>query len=276
MAIQFPNLNPVAVSVGPLKIHWYALAYLAGFILGWRYIIHLIGLDEKREDGVRRVTRVEIDDFLTWAILGVILGGRFGYILFYQFEAYMQEPLEIFKVWHGGMSFHGGALGVIIAMILFSMKRKLPVLRLTDLVCCAVPIGLFFGRLANFVNGELFGRVTDVSWGIIFPNGGPLPRHPSQLYEAFLEGLELFTIMMIMAHKFTIREMPGVLSGVFLIGYGLSRIIVECFREPDEQLGYFFSFVTMGQILSIPMIVFGIILIVRAVRIRSSRLVHAG
>ncbi len=276
MAIPFPNLNPVAVTLGPLQIHWYALAYLAGFILGWRYILHLIGLDEKREDGVRRVTRTEIDDFLSWSILGVILGGRIGYILFYQFDAYSQDPMEIFKVWHGGMSFHGGALGVIIAMILFSMKRKLPVLRLTDLVCCAVPIGLFFGRLANFVNGELFGRVTDVSWGIVFPNGGPLPRHPSQLYEAFLEGLELFTIMMVMAHKFTIREMPGILSGVFLLGYGISRIIVEHFREPDEQLGYLFNMVTMGQTLSAPMIFFGTFLIIRALHKKSAQQAHAG
>lgn len=276
MALNFPDINPIAIALGPLKIRWYALSYLAGFILGWRYILYLIGLDERREDGIRRITRAEIDDFLTWAILGVILGGRIGYILFYNLPVYIDNPAEALKVWHGGMSFHGGALGVILAMILFSLKRKAPLLRLTDLVCCAVPIGLFFGRLANFINGELFGRVTDVSWGVVFPNGGALPRHPSQLYEAFLEGLELFTIMMIMAHRFAIREKPGTLSGVFLIGYGVSRMIVECFREPDEQLGYLFQIVTMGQILSAPMIVFGAFLIIRARHKRLASETHAG
>jgi phosphatidylglycerol:prolipoprotein diacylglycerol transferase len=267
MALQFPNINPVAVSLGPLKIRWYALAYLAGFLLGWRYVLYLIGLDQDRRDGVRRVEKVEIDDFMTWAILGVILGGRIGYVLFYDLGMYLQHPLQIFEVWQGGMSFHGGAMGVIIAMIVFAARRKIPVLRLTDLVCCAVPIGLFFGRVANFINGELFGRVTDAPWGMVFPNGGDLPRHPSQLYEAGLEGLTLFTILCVLAHREKIRSRPGIISGVFLIGYALCRITVENFRQPDAQLGFIFAAVTMGQILSVPMIIFGLVLIVRAFRV---------
>ncbi len=266
MALQFPNIDPVAVSLGPLKVRWYALAYLAGFILGWRYILYLIGIDKDKTDGVRRVEKIEIDDFMTWAILGVILGGRAGYVLFYQFSLYASHPLEALALWHGGMSFHGGALGVIIAMIVFAARRKLPVLRLTDLVCCAVPIGLFFGRIANFINGELFGRVTSVPWGMVFPYGGDAPRHPSQLYEAALEGFALFTVMALLAHREAVRNRPGILSGVFLIGYALSRIAIENFRQPDEQIGFLFGGITMGQLLSVPMIVFGLTLIARACR----------
>ncbi len=259
--MPFPDIDPVALSIGPLQIRWYALAYLAGFLIGWKYVLYLV-----KKDQDKGITPQHIDDFLTWAIVGVIVGGRLGYVLFYQADVYLRDPLEIFKVWHGGMSFHGGALGVIIAMIVFAARRKIAVLRLTDLVCCAVPIGLFFGRLANFVNGELFGRVTDVPWGVIFPHGGDLPRHPSQLYEAALEGLVLFSAMAVLAHKDPVRNRPGILSGVFLIGYGLSRIVIEFFREPDVQLGYLMGFVTMGQVLSVPMIVFGLILIARAMR----------
>ncbi len=254
--MTFPDIDPVALAVGPFQIRWYALAYLAGFLLGWRYILYLAGLDKDQ-----KVTRQHIDDFLTWAIVGVMLGGRLGYVLFYQAGLYVQDPLEIFRIWHGGMSFHGGALGVIIAMIWFSAKHKIPVLRLTDPVCCAVPIGLFFGRLANFVNGELFGRPTSAPWGVVFPHGGPEPRHPSQIYEAGLEGLLLFSVLAVLAHRDSIRNRPGILSGIFLIGYGLSRITIECFREPDEQIGYLMGLFTMGQILSVPMIIFGLALI---------------
>lgn len=253
MAIPFPDISPIAFSVGPLPIRWYALSYLVGILLAWRYVLHLIARTPDH-----RPNKLDIDDFVGWAVLGVILGGRVGYILFYQTAMYLQNPLEIFKLWHGGMSFHGGALGVIIAMIAYSYFKKIPVLRLTDPVCAAVPIGLFFGRLANFVNGELFGRVTDVPWGIVFPHGGDLPRHPSQLYEAGLEGIVLFLILAVLAHNDKIRHRPGIISGVFLIGYALSRMTVEFFREPDVQIGYLFNVFTMGQLLCLPMILGGL------------------
>lgn len=255
MTIPFPDISPIAFSIGPLPVRWYALAYLAGFILGWRYVISLAGKDGLRPD------KTDIDDFLSWGIIGVILGGRIGYILFYQAGLYLQEPLEILKIWHGGMSFHGGAAGMIIAMILYAWHKKIYVLRLTDWVCCAVPIGLFFGRIANFINGELFGRITTAPVGMVFPHGDPLPRHPSQLYEAALEGAVLFTILFALAQCRAVRERPGIISGVFLIGYALARITVEFFREPDVQLGFIAGPFTMGQILCLPMIAGGMVAI---------------
>ncbi|MCB1555832.1 MAG: prolipoprotein diacylglyceryl transferase, partial [Alphaproteobacteria bacterium] len=176
MALSFPQIDPVALSIGPLDIRWYALAYLVGFLLGWRYALYIAGLTKGKID------KAALDDFFPWAIIGVILGGRLGYVLFYQWDLYAAHPLETLKVWHGGMSFHGGALGVIAAMILYAWRRALPLLALTDIICCVVPIGLFFGRIANFINAELYGRVTSAPWGVVFPGGGPLPRHPSQLY----------------------------------------------------------------------------------------------
>lgn len=259
--MDFPNIDPVALQIGPLAIRWYALAYLAGFLGGWRYGIYLTKLNAGY-----RPDKTDIDDFISWAIVGVIAGGRLGYILFYNFPQYMDDPVEIFKVWHGGMSFHGGVAGIITALVLFATFRKFSRRRLADIVCCAAPIGLFLGRCANFVNGELYGRVTSVPWGMVFPRGGDLPRHPSQLYEAFLEGFVLFIVLLALAHVKSVRERPGILTGVFLIGYALSRIFVEQFREPDEQLGLFWDAVSMGQILSIPMIVLGISVIGYALR----------
>lgn len=266
MSWQFPDIDPIAVSIGPFAVRWYALAYLIGILAGWKYVCYLAKLGfESREEDIP-LKQQALDDFLPWAIGGIILGGRFGYILFYQFGYYLHHPAEILAVWHGGMSFHGGAIGVIIAMIIYALKSKLPLLRLTDLVCCAVPIGLFFGRLANFINGELYGRVTQSSIGMVFPRGGDLPRHPSQLYEATLEGLLLFIVLCILAHKNSIRDKPGILSGVFLIGYGLSRFTIEFFREPDEQIGYIATYFTMGQLLCVPMVVGGLACIVYALR----------
>ncbi len=261
MALSFPDIDPVALTLGPLEIRWYALAYLAGFVLGWRYALYLAG---RYEQG--GVDKNAVDDFFPWAILGVILGGRIGYALFYQFEFYLAEPLEILKVWRGGMSFHGGLLGAVAAMAVFAYYRKISLLRLTDLVCCAAPIGLFFGRIANFINGELFGRVTGAPWGVVFPAGGPAPRHPSQLYEALLEGLVLFAVLAVMARRDKIAARPGILSGVFLVGYGAARGFVELFREPDSQLGYIADLFTMGQILSVPMMICGFVLIAYALR----------
>lgn len=250
---EFPNIDPVAFSIGPILIRWYALAYLAGFLAGWRCCLTLARLySDKRPD------RNDVDDFLTWAIAGVILGGRFGYILFYQLDYYFAHPLEALKLWQGGMSFHGGALGVVFALILFSYIRKVNLLRLADIVCTVVPIGLFFGRLANFINGELYGRVTESSWGMVFPRGGEFPRHPSQLYEAVLEGAVLFIILLVLINIKAVRNRPGIVAGAFLAGYGLFRGFVEFFREPDAHIGFISGYLTMGQVLSLPMVLMGL------------------
>lgn len=252
LTIPFPTLDPVALEIGPITIRWYALAYLAGFILGWRYSLWLTG----KRGGLP--TAQHMDDFLTWAVLGVILGGRIGFVLFYNFDYYLANPLEALKIWHGGMSFHGGLLGVVAATILFSRQNGINPFALGDVLACVVPIGLFFGRIANFINGELYGRVTDVSWAIVFPGGGPLPRHPSQLYQAVLEGLVLLVVMAFLARRRRLIDRPGVMTGIFLIGYGLVRFGVEFFRQPDIQLGFLVLGLTMGQLLSIPMILIGI------------------
>lgn len=252
MGIMFPDIDPIAISLGPLEIRWYALAYLAGFLLGWKYALHLCGLSPNN-----RPTRDDIDNFIPFAVLGVILGGRLGYVLFYQPVLYATSPLDAFKVWEGGMAFHGGALGVILALILFAWWQKIHLLRLADIVCACVPIGLFFGRIANFINGELFGRVTDVPWAIVFPRGGLYPRHPSQLYESLLEGALLFLILLFLYKKLDLKERPGVVSGAFLAGYGAFRMVVEMFRQPDAHIGFVFFQVSMGQILSLPMVIGG-------------------
>lgn len=270
MALKFPDIDPVAVSIGPFDIRWYALAYLAGFLLGWKLVVYLSGLDGDK----RAIRAVDLDDFLPWAVIGVILGGRVGYILFYQFKPYIHDPLAMLRIWEGGMSFHGGAAGMIFAMIAYAAVRRIHVLRLTDLICCAVPIGLFFGRLANFINGELYGRVTTASLGMIFPYGGPEPRHPSQLYEAGLEGAVLLSIMIMLAHRQNVRNMPGILSAVFLSGYAFSRIFIEFFREPDVQIGYIADVFTMGQILCLPMLIGAAILVVYAFRHRRKEAIH--
>lgn len=259
-AIPYPVIDPVLVQFGPFMIRWYALAYIAGLVIGWRYCIALA----KRPPNV--VKPQDIDDFLTWATLGVVLGGRLGYVLFYKPDYYLAHPLEVFEVWHGGMSFHGGALGVITAIALFTWQRGLNFLSFGDIIVCAVPIGLFFGRIANFINGELWGRVTDVPWAMVFPTGGPEPRHPSQLYEACLEGLILFLVINGLERFTPIRKKPGALSGVFLIGYGCARIIAEMFRQPDAFLGFLVFGLTMGQILSLPLILVGLFLLLRPQR----------
>lgn len=260
MVFDLTQIDPIAFSLGPFHIRWYALAYLAGFVLGWRYALRLAGLY-----GGRRPDRADIDDFLTWAVLGVILGGRLGYVLFYQPEYYLENPLEALKIWKGGMAFHGGAAGVILAIILFSWRRGFSIFRLGDIVCAAVPIGLFFGRLANFVNGELYGRPADVAWAMKFPGGGDALRHPSQLYEAGLEGLLLFLILFVLIRIRAVRERPGIIAGAFLAGYGVFRSLVEFFREPDAQLGFILGEFSMGQILSLPMVIAGLVMIGYAV-----------
>lgn len=253
MALTFPNIDPVALSIGPLDIRWYALAYLAGILGGWFYGLYLA----RRDPGLRP-TKLEIDDFIPWAVLGVIGGGRLGYVLFYQPGLYLSDPLAALRLWEGGMSFHGGALGVIIALIVYAKVKSIPLLRLTDIACASVPLGLMFGRLANFINGELFGRVTDAPVGMVFPHGGELPRHPSQLYEAFFEGLVLFLVLAALYHMPKVRHRPGIVTGVFLAGYGVARFVIEYYREPDYYLGLFWNVLSMGQILCLPMITLGL------------------
>jgi phosphatidylglycerol:prolipoprotein diacylglycerol transferase len=259
--IPFPDIDPVLIQIGPFAIRWYALAYIAGLTLGWRYIIRMISTPRLWK-GPAPVTVLQIDDALLWAAMGVILGGRIGYVLVYDLPAYMAHPLEIFAVWHGGMSFHGGALGTLIALGLFARRQGIPMLSMFDLVSAAAPIGLFFGRIANFINSELWGRITDEPWGVIFPNGGPAPRHPSQIYEACLEGIVIFIILRLLTHRFDALKRPGTIWGSFIALYGCARVFVEFFREPDIQLGYLYGdWLTMGMVLSIPMIIVGLLIV---------------
>jgi phosphatidylglycerol:prolipoprotein diacylglycerol transferase len=251
-AIPFPAIDPVLVEIGPFAIRWYALAYIAGIVLGWQLVRRLV-----QRPGWS-IPPEAVDDLLFHVTLGIILGGRLGYILFYHPGYYLTHPLEILAVWRGGMSFHGGLLGVIVASILFARSRKLPFLEIVDALAVVTPIGLFFGRLANFINSELWGRPSDVPWAMVFPNGGPEPRHPSQLYEAGLEGLVLLAVMLWFAFKPYQPESRGTLGGIFLIGYALARIVAEFFREPDAHLGFLAGGITMGQLLSLPMLAVGI------------------
>ncbi|MBC8268375.1 MAG: prolipoprotein diacylglyceryl transferase [Rhodospirillaceae bacterium] len=258
LAIPYPSIDPIIFQVGPIAIRWYSLAYIGGLLFAWRYMIRLAALSPQV------ASREAVDDFLIWATLGVVLGGRVGYTLFYNFDYYADNPLAALQIWKGGMSFHGGVLGVIVSGLIFVKRRNIPALRFADIVACATPVGLMLGRLANFINGELFGRASDVPWAMVFPRGGDAPRHPSQLYEAFLEGLVLFCLLYLLSKKESIRNRPGVLTGVFLVGYALARAFVELFRQPDAHLGILAAGLTMGQWLSIPMILGGLFLITRA------------
>lgn len=257
-SIPFPNIDPVLIEVGPFALRWYALAYILGLIVGWRYVRYLATFQPKV------ATANDVDDFLIWATIGVVLGGRIGYIVFYNFDFYIENPLRALEIWRGGMSFHGGMLGVILAIILFCRRRNIPLLGFSDLIACATPIGLFLGRIANFINAELVGRTTDLPWGVIFPGEEPVSRHPSQLYQAFLEGLVLLIVLNLLWRSEQVRKRIGVLSGAFLFGYGIFRIVGELFREPDMQIGFLAFGTTMGQWLSLPMVVVGVFLILRA------------
>ena len=255
-----PQFDPVAFSVGPLSVRWYGLMYLVAFVqfilLGRYRIRHRPGF----------LTIEQLDDLLFYGMLGVILGGRLGYVLFYKPGFYIDHPLAALTLWEGGMSFHGGLLGVIVAILLFAIRNKVDPFMLSDLVAIVAPIGLFFGRLANFINGELWGRISDVPWAMVFPRGGPLPRHPSQLYQAFFEGV-LLTLVVVAVWKLTDgRRRPGLLTGVFCAGYGVARIVGEIFREPDAHLGFLWGPLTMGMLLSLPVLLFGVWLILRAYR----------
>ncbi|MDD9908134.1 MAG: prolipoprotein diacylglyceryl transferase [Ahrensia sp.] len=258
LAIAFPQIDPVIFSIGPLAVHWYGLAYVTGILLGWQFAKRVVANQSLWPGTGSPIRTVEIDDFLTWAVVGIIAGGRLGYVLFYNLPVYLADPLSIFAIWDGGMSFHGGAVGSIVAMVLFARSRGFSAFSLLDVVAAASCFGLFFGRLANFINSELWGRPTDVPWAVVFPNGGNFPRHPSQLYEAALEGLLLFFMLAALIYWAKKLRHPGFIGGSWVFGYGLSRIIVEFFREPDAQLGYLYGdWLTMGMVLSLPMLLVG-------------------
>ena len=266
LIITFPIFNPIAIAIGPIAIRWYALAYIGGIVLGWIYARSLIK-NEKLWGGPVPITLLQMDDFILWVTIGIILGGRTGYVLFYNLGFFIQNPAEIFELWKGGMSFHGGFLGCVAAVILFCRRNDLPILSLGDITTAVGPIGLFLGRLANFINSELWGRLADesVPWAMVFPNGGPLPRHPSQLYEAGLEGIVLFAILALLIRRGALKR-PGLILGSFIAIYGFARIVGEFFREPDPQLGFLWGGLTMGMLLSVPMIIAGAIIVRLAVR----------
>ena len=258
-ALPFPNIDPVLFSIGPLSVHWYGIGYVIGILFAWWYGKKLVNNARLWPNNNAPMDPLALDDFVLWAALGVVIGGRLGYVLFYNFGFYISNPLEIPAVWDGGMSFHGGILGTTVAMILFARKRGIPVWSMFDTIAAGVPIGLGVVRIANFINSELWGRVSDVSWAVYFPNGGPLPRHPSQLYEAALEGFVLFFVLVLLIWKGNKLKAPGFIAGTFVAGYGLSRILVEFFREPDAQLGYLVGgWMTMGMVLSVPMVLLGV------------------
>ena len=257
LAVPFPNIDPIALELGPLAIRWYGLAYLTGILLGWFYARALATNAALWVGKSAPMTPAELGDFLLWAVVGIIVGGRIGYAVFYQPAAYLADPLAFFRLWEGGMSFHGGMAGTIIAMALFARRRGIAALSLFDVIAASATFGLFFGRIANFINAELFGRVSDVPWAVVFPGGGPQPRHPSQLYEALLEGVVLFLILRLLTHKAGALRYPGVVAGAFIAFYGLARFAVEFVRQPDAHIGFIAGFLTMGMILSLPMVAIG-------------------
>ncbi len=256
--MEFPQIDPIIFEIGSFALRWYSLAYITGLLLGWLFMRHLAARFHPH------ISREQIDDLLFWVTLGVIIGGRLGYVLFYNASYYLQHPLDILFVWQGGMSFHGGLLGVAAAMLYVSRRHKISVLEISDLVAAVVPVGLFFGRLANFINAELWGRVTNVAWGVIFPHAGDLPRHPSQLYEAFFEGMIIFLLNLILIFRFAIFKRAGFLTGIFLLCYGTARFFIEFFREPDAHLGLVLGGLSMGQILCLFMVIAGLIFMHRA------------
>ena len=256
LALAFPAIDPVAFQIGPVAVRWYGLAYLAGLMLGWWYARRLVA-QPALWGAVKRPGVDSLDDLLLYVTLGIVIGGRLGEILFYNLPYYAANPAEILKVWQGGMSFHGGLLGAIAAGLLFSRRTGVGPLAIMDLMAAVAPIGLFFGRLANFINGELWGRVTDAPWGMVFPDAGDALRHPSQLYEALLEGVVLLAVLAWAIRRWGFRR-PGLIGGLFLFGYGLARFCVEFFREPEAQQGFLLGgWLTMGMLLSLPMALVG-------------------
>lgn len=265
LALPFPAIDPVLLQLGPLALRWYALAYVVGLVLGWALARRLVANDRLWR-GLSRPAAAEFDDFLVYAAIGIVLGGRLGYVIFYNLPYYLENPLDVLQVWTGGMAFHGGLIGCTIAMILFARKKGYATWTLFDVIAAVAPIGFFFGRVANFINGELYGRVSEVPWAMVFPGGGPLPRHPSQLYEAAFEGLLLYLVVRWATHGLKRLNRPGYTTGVFIAGYGIFRILCEFFREPDAHIGFLALGVTMGMVLSVPLVLLGLWAIWRANR----------
>ena len=250
--LEFPNFDPIVLEIGPFVIRWYALSYIAGLLIGWRYLIRMNSSPDAPMD------REQLDGLFVWITIGIILGGRIGYVLFYNFRTYLSDPLQVLKVWQGGMAFHGGLIGVIVMLWWFCHRKKVSILAVGDQLAQVAPIGLGLGRIANFINGELWGRVSDVPWAMVFPYGGPQPRHPSQLYQAFLEGFCLFLLVFMVRKRKSKRPRTGYLAGVFLFGYGVARAVGEAFRQPDGHIGFLWGGITMGQLLSLPLIIIGL------------------
>lgn len=257
----FPEFDPVLIHFGPLAIRWYALAYIAGVLFAWWYVSRLLGRETLWGADGAPLSRRQLGDLMFWVVLGVLLGGRLGYVLFYATDMLWRDPARVFAIWQGGMSFHGGLLGVTAAVAGYAARAKISLLSLADAACVPTPLALCFGRIANFINGELWGRPTDLPWGIVFPRAGELPRHPSQLYQAALEGLLLFLILHFLAHRTPALRHPGMLAGVFLLGYGLLRFVVEPLREPEIYVGLAHYGITMGMALNVPMILVGAALV---------------
>ena len=259
------NFNPIMIDLGLFQIRWYSAAYILGIIIAWMYATKIIKLTTVNKYNFKQIKKSEFDDLIIYLVIGIILGGRLGYVLFYNLEYYSQNLFEIFKLWQGGMSFHGGLIGVIVSIIFFSKKAKTNFFKSADIVSCVAPIGIFLGRIANFINGELYGKISTLPWAIIFPNAGSVARHPSQIYEAILEGIILFILINYLALKKQLLFKAGYISGLFLVSYSILRILSENFREPDMHLGYFFNYFSMGVMLSFVTFLAGcyIILLVR-------------
>ena len=258
------NFDPVLIDLGLFQIRWYSIAYILGIIIGWVYATKIIKLTTINKYNFEQIKTAQFDDLVIYLIIGIILGGRLGYVIFYNFEYYSQNFFEIFKLWRGGMSFHGGLLGVIVSIIFFSKKTKTNFFKFADIVSCVAPIGLFLGRIANFINGELYGKISTLPWAIIFPDGGSVARHPSQIYESILEGIILFILINYLALKKQLLFKTGYISGLFLVSYSILRIFSEIFREPDIHLGLFFNYFSLGTLLSMATLVVGLAIIMSA------------
>jgi phosphatidylglycerol:prolipoprotein diacylglycerol transferase len=262
-AILLPYIDPVALRLGPFNIHWYGISYLLGILLGWHYLKYICLRTKKYKS---QINTSDLSDIIPWVVIGILLGGRLGYVFFYNIDYFIHYPFDIIKIWTGGMSFHGGLLGVIIAVYYFTKKNHKNFYAMMDLIAIAVPIGLFFGRISNFINTELIGKSSNVLWAVIYPNEQLIARHPSQIYEAILEGLLLFFILFYLTKKYLFLAKTGILSAIFLILYGLFRIICEFYRLPDEHIGYLINDkITMGMIISFPMILFGLAILINRI-----------
>ena len=255
------NFDPVLIDLGWFQIRWYSIAYIAGIGFGWMYAIKIIKQSANNNYNFIPVKQLDFNDLIIYLVLGIVIGGRLGYAFFYNINYYSQNFFEILKIWQGGMSFHGGLLGVIVTTFVFSKVKKINFFKFSDIISCVAPIGIFLGRIANFINGELFGKISTLPWAIIFPSGGNIARHPSQIYEAIFEGIILFILINFFAFEKKMLFRPGYISGFFLISYSILRIFSEIFREPDEHLGYFLKFFSMGTLLSFFTLITGLLII---------------